>query len=77
MWRLDPKVGQALPPANPSDLVCRRKMDCLSGAYEEIAGSGNHRYTGPPEQSFVDGNEVPQSVSMLGETQSQFARIAG
>jgi hypothetical protein len=61
-----------------SDFVRRRKMDCVGGAYEEIAGTGNHQCTGPPEQSFVDGNEFPQSVLYaLGETQSQFARIAG
>jgi hypothetical protein len=45
-----------------SDLVCRRKMNFVGGAYEEIAGSGNHQCTGPPEQSFANGNEVPQSV---------------
>ncbi len=52
------------------------KMDGVGGAYEEIAGSGNHQRTGPPQQSFVDGNEVPQSVLyVLGEAQGQIARI--
>jgi hypothetical protein len=61
-----------------SDLLRRHKMDCVGGAYEEIAGSGNHQRTGPPQQSFVDGSEVPQSVLyVLGEAQGQFARIAG
>src|SRR6266478_7505684 len=61
-----------------SDLLCRRKMDCVGGAYEEIAGTGNDPRTGPPQQSFVDGNEVPQSVLyVLGEAQGQFARITG
>ena len=61
-----------------SDLLCRRKMDCVGGAYEEIAGTGNDPRTGPPQQSFVDGNEVPQSVLyVLGEAQGQFARVTG
>ena len=42
-----------------SDFVCCRKMHSVSSAYEEIAGSGNHERTGPPQQSFVDGNQVP------------------
>jgi len=59
-----------------SDFVCRRKVYCVGGAYEEIAGAGNHQRTGPPQQSLVDGNEVPQSVLyVLGEAQGQFARI--
>jgi hypothetical protein len=39
-----------------SDFVCCRKMHRVGGAYEEIAGSGNHERTGPSQQSFVDGN---------------------
>lgn len=59
-----------------SDFVCRRQVYCVGGAYEEIAGAGNHQRTGPPQQSFVDGNEVPQSgLYVLGEAQGQFARI--
>jgi hypothetical protein len=60
-----------------SDFVCRRKMDCVGGADEEIAGSGNHLRTGPSQQSFIDGNEVPQTVFyVFGEAYSKFARIA-
>ncbi len=58
-----------------SDFVRRRKMDCVGGAYEEIAGTGNHQRTRPPQQSFVDGNEILQSVLyVLGEPQGQLAR---
>lgn len=61
-----------------SDFACRRKMDRVCGTYEEIAGSGDHQHAGPPQQSFVDGNEVPQStLYVLGEAHGQFARIAG
>lgn len=42
-----------------SDFVRCRKMHSVSGANEEILGSGNHERTGPPQQSFVDGNQVP------------------
>ena len=55
-----------------SDFVRCRKMHCVSGAYEEIAGSGNHERTGPPQQSFVDGNQLPQTVPyVLGECKRQ------
>jgi len=37
-------------------------MHRVGGTYEEIAGSGNHQGTGSPQQSFVDGNEIPQTL---------------
>ena len=61
-----------------SDFLCRRKMDRVGDAYEEFGGTANHQRAGPPQQCFIDGNEVPQSVLyVLGETQGQFARILG
>ena len=53
-------------------------MHCVGGAYEEIAGSGNHQGAGPAQQSFVDGNQVPQAVLyVLGEARGQIARVIG
>lgn len=61
-----------------SDFVCRREVHCVGGAYKENAGTGNHQGTGPPQQSFRDGNQVPQSVpNVLGKAHGQFAPIAG
>ena len=31
-----------------ADFVRRRKVYCVGGAYEDIAGTGNHQRTGPP-----------------------------
>jgi hypothetical protein len=59
-----------------ADFVRGRKVDCVGGAYEEIAGTGNHQRTGSPQQSFVEGNEVPQSVPyVIGEARGEFAHI--
>ena len=61
-----------------SDFVCRRKMNCVSRTYVEISGSGNHQQTGPPQQSLVNGNEVPQPVHyVLGKARGQVARGTG
>ena len=61
-----------------SDFAGRSKMNRVGGAYEEIAGTGNHPGTGSPQQSFRDGNEVPQSVpDVLGKARGQLAPIAG
>ena len=61
-----------------SDFVCRREVYCLGGADEEIARTGNHPGTRPSQQSFRNGNEVPQSVpDVLGKARRQFAPIAG
>ena len=60
------------------DFVRRRKMHGVGGTNEEIAGSGNHRRAGPPQQGFVDWNEVPQPVlDMPGKARGQIARITG
>jgi len=42
-----------------TDFMGRRKMDRVAGAYEEIVGTREHERTGPPQQSFIYGNEVP------------------
>src|SRR5438270_13520346 len=61
-----------------SDLLRRREMHGVGGAYEEFSRTGKHQCTGPPQQSFIDGNEVPQSVPyVLGEAHGQFACITG
>jgi hypothetical protein len=50
----------------------------ISGANEEISGSGNNQRTRSPQQSFVDWNEVPQTFRcMRGKPRGQIAGIGG
>ena len=70
-----PVVG---PHIDLSDLVRGQQMHGAGGAQEEIPGSGNHSRTGPPQQGFADGNEVPQSaLYVLGKARGQVAGVTG
>jgi hypothetical protein len=59
-----------------SDVLRRCQVHGVGGAYEEIARSGNHQCTGPPQQSLVYWNQIPQSVfNVPEEARGQLARV--
>ena len=61
-----------------SGLVCGRKVHRVGGAYEEIGRRGNDQGAGSPQQSLVNGNELPQTILyMLVETGGKFERVNG
>ncbi len=59
-----------------SDLVCGGEVYRIGGTYEQIAGSGNHQSAGSPQQSFVDGNQNPQTLFyVVGEAGGKYPAI--
>jgi hypothetical protein len=57
-----------------SDFVRRRKVHRIGGPDEEIVRSRNHQSARSPQQSFVDGDEVPQTLfDVVGEARGQLA----
>ena len=60
-----------------SGLECRRQMHRVGCAYEQIEWSGHDQGTGPPQQSFVNGNELPQTfLHMFEEAGRKFRGVA-
>src|ERR1019366_3547241 len=61
-----------------SGLLSGRQVHRVGGSYEEIGRSGNDQGTGSPQQSLVNGNELPQALLyMLVEAGGKFVRVTG
>lgn len=61
-----------------SDFVGGGEVNGVGGAYEEIGRSGDDQCACSPQQSFGDGNQVPETrFDVFGEAGGYVARVGG